>query len=91
MQNILSPNAVARSAMMCVICKQADLEPGTATVTLERDSLTLVIKHVAARVCPGCGEEYVDENAALRVLDMAERAAQSGVLLLVREYASLAA
>lgn len=78
--------------MICVICKQAELVPGTATVTLERDSLPLVVKHAAARVCPNCGEEYVDEDAAVRVLDMAERAAQAGVLVDVREYApSLAA
>ncbi len=77
--------------MMCILCKQASLEPGTATVSLERDSLTLVVKHVTARVCPNCGEEYGDEAAALRVLDMAESAAQAGVLVDVREYAPLAA
>ncbi len=77
--------------MICIICKQAEVLPGTATVTLERDGLTLVVKHVAARVCPNCGEEYVDEDAALRVLEMAEQAAQAGVLVDVREYAPLAA
>jgi len=77
--------------MICIICKQAEVVPGPAAVTLERDGLTLVVKHVTARVCPGCGEEYVDENAALRVLDMAERAVQAGVLVDVREYAPLAA
>lgn len=77
--------------MMCVICKQAEVVPGTATVTLERDGMTLVVKHVAARVCPNCGEEYVDEDAALRVLDMAERAAQDGVVVDVRKYAPPAA
>jgi len=78
-------------AMICIICKQAEVVSGTATVTLERDGLTLVVKHVAARVCPNCGEEYVDEDAALRVMDMAERAAHSGVLVDVREYAPSAA
>lgn len=77
--------------MICIICKQAEVVLGTATVTLERGGLTLVVKHVAARVCPNCGEEYVDEDAALRVLAMAEQAAQSGVLVDVREYAPLAA
>lgn len=41
--------------MTCTICKQSKIEPGTATVTLERDGMTLVVKHVAARVCPNCG------------------------------------
>ncbi len=73
--------------MRCVICKQADVEPGTATVTLERDGMTLVVKHVAARVCPNCGEEYVNEDAAARLMETAEQAARSGVQGDVREYA----
>ena len=60
--------------MRCVICKQADVEFGTATVTLERDGMTLDVKHVSAQVCPSCGEEYVDENASASLLDTAERA-----------------
>jgi len=36
-------------AMRCVICKQAETQPGKATVTLERDGLTLVVKGVPAR------------------------------------------
>jgi YgiT-type zinc finger domain-containing protein len=74
--------------MKCVICKQAEVEPGSATVTLERDGMTLVVKHVAARVCPNCGEEYVDETAAARLLDTAEQAARAGVQVDVREYAA---
>jgi len=73
--------------MRCVICKQADVEPGTATVTLERDGMTLVVKHVAARVCPNCGEEHVNEDAAARLVETAEQAARSGVQVDVREYA----
>lgn len=73
--------------MRCVICKQADVEPGTATVTLERDGMTLVVKHVAARVCPNCGEEYVNEDAAARLMETAEQAARSGVQVDVCEYA----
>ncbi len=78
--------------MRCVICKQADVEPGTATVTLERGGMTLVVmtlvvKHVAARVCPNCGEEYVNEDAAARLMETAEQAVRSGVQVDVREYA----
>jgi len=61
---------------------------GTATVTLERDGMTLVVKHVAARVCPNCGEEYIDEDAAARLMETAEQAARSGVQVDVREYAA---
>ena len=74
--------------MRCVICKQADVVPGTATITLERGGMTLVVKHVAARVCPICGEEYVDEAAANRLLETAEQSARAGVQVDVREYAA---
>jgi len=56
-------------------------------VTLERDGMTLVVKHVAARVCPNCGEEYVNEDAAAHLMETAEQAARSGVQVDVREYA----
>ena len=47
--------------MKCLICKQAETQPGVTTITLERDGLTLVVKQVPAQVCPNCGEAYVDE------------------------------
>lgn len=72
--------------MMYVICKQAETQPGKATVTLERDGLTLVIKSVPARVCPNCGEEYLEEAIATQLLQVAEEAAQSDVQVAVREY-----
>ncbi|HKP51392.1 MAG TPA: type II toxin-antitoxin system MqsA family antitoxin [Chloroflexia bacterium] len=62
--------------MKCVICKQAEVQPGTATVTLERDTLTLVVKGVPARICPNCGEEYIDEEVTERLLQTAEEAAR---------------
>lgn len=49
--------------MRCVICRQGETRPGTATLVLERDGLTLVLKNVPAEVCENCGEEYVDEAA----------------------------
>ena len=47
--------------MKCVVCKMADTQVGVATVTLERDGLTLVVKGVPAQVCSNCGEQYVAE------------------------------
>ncbi len=74
--------------MKCVICKHGETEPGTATVTLERDSTTVVVKGVPARVCDNCGEEYVDDSAAKRLLQVVEEAARSGVQVEVRQYAA---
>lgn len=74
--------------MKCVICKQEETQPGKVTVTLERDGLTLVVKEVPARICPNCGEEYVDEETTARLLHQAEAAAQAGVHVDIREYVS---
>ncbi len=72
--------------MKCVVCRQDETQPGKATVTLERDGLTLVVKGVPASVCPNCGEEYVDEDIVEKLLATAEEIAASGTEVEVREY-----
>jgi YgiT-type zinc finger domain-containing protein len=72
--------------MTCVICKNGETRPGTATVTLEREGATVVIKRVPARVCKNCGEEYVDEGITARLLKTAEEAVRAGVQVDVRTY-----
>ena len=72
--------------MNCVICKQGETRPGTTTVTLERSSTTVVFKNVPAQVCGHCGEPYWDEEISEKLLQAAEEAARSGVLVDVREY-----
>jgi YgiT-type zinc finger domain-containing protein len=72
--------------MTCVICKNGETRPGTATVTLEREGATVVIKGVPAQVCKNCGEEYVDEGIAGRLLKTAEEAVRAGVQVDVRTY-----
>ena len=72
--------------MKCAICRTGETAPGVATVTLERDELTLVVRGVPARVCAKCGEEYVKEAEATRLPAAAGEAARSGVKLHVRDY-----
>lgn len=72
--------------MKCTICRLGDLRPGKATVTLERDGLTLVVKGVSAQVCENCGEEYVAETETSRLLDTAAEAARAGVKVDERDY-----
>jgi YgiT-type zinc finger domain-containing protein len=72
--------------MKCVICKHGETKPGKATVTLERGNLTLVIKSVPALVCENCGEEYLDENISISLLETAEEVAKEGTQFDVREY-----
>lgn len=74
--------------MICLICKQGETRSGTATVTLEREGTTLVIKGVPAQVCANCGEEYVDEDITARLLHTAEEAVRTGVQVDVRQYAA---
>ncbi len=71
--------------MRCMICGQGDTQPGTATLVLEREGRTVIVKHVPARVCENCGEEYVDEAAAAAALDNAERAVRGGAGVVIRE------
>lgn len=72
--------------MKCVICKLGETRPGTATVTLERNGITLVVKSVPAQICQNCGEEYVDEAITAKLMHQAEETAQKGVQVDVREY-----
>ncbi|MBM3315802.1 type II toxin-antitoxin system MqsA family antitoxin [candidate division WOR-3 bacterium] len=73
--------------MKCVVCKQAETRPGTTTVTLERDGLTVVFKAVPAQVCPNCGEDYVDSAVAERLLQEADRTARNGTQVEIRQFA----
>lgn len=72
--------------MTCVICKHGETKPGKVTITLERSPATLIFRAVPAEVCQNCGERYVDAATTARLLNEAERAAQSGVEVEVRSY-----
>ena len=72
--------------MKCSICRTGETERGVAKVTLERGGLTLVVRGVPARVCRNCGEEYVEEAEATRLLRDADEAARIGVKVDVRDY-----
>ena len=72
--------------MICLICKQAEVEPGWATVMLERGGVTLVLKRVPALVCLDCGEEDVDESAGANLPSRAEALVRACALVDAREY-----
>jgi len=72
--------------MKCLICRQDETQEGATTITLERGALTLVIKDVPARVCPNCGEAYVDEAVTAELLHTAEQMAAAGAQVDVRHY-----
>ena len=72
--------------MECVICKRGETRPGTATVTVKRNSTVLVIKRVPADICANCGEEYVGEGTTAYLLRTAEELSRAGAEVDVREY-----
>jgi len=72
--------------MKCVICKNGQTRPGTATVTLERAQATVVIKPVPADVCENCGEYYLSEEVTGQVAEQAEEAIRRGAEIEVLRY-----
>ncbi len=72
--------------MKCSVCKSGETRPGTTTVTLERDGLTLVMKEVPAEICINCGEDYVDESVVHDIMILADKMSQSGAQIDVRRY-----
>jgi YgiT-type zinc finger domain-containing protein len=74
--------------MKCVVCKKGETKAGTTTVTLEKDSATLVFKGVPASICANCGEEYVDEKITAGLLRSAEEAARLGIQVEIRQYSA---
>jgi YgiT-type zinc finger domain-containing protein len=74
--------------MKCVMCKQGETQPGTTTMTLERDATTIVFKHVPAEVCQTCGEAYLDAATTRSLLLILEEATRVGVQVDVRSYAA---
>ena len=67
--------------MICLTCKTGIPEPGLTTVTLERNESIIVFKAVPARICPNCGEKYVDDEITGRLLRSAKDAVAKGAEL----------
>lgn len=75
--------------MICLICRTAEVVEGLTPVQLERGEMKIVIDHVPARVCPGCGEAYMEEDVAVRLIQVAAEVSKAGVLEGLLEYKSL--
>lgn len=75
--------------MICLICRQANVIEDSTSVEFERSDIHLTVNHVPARVCPSCGEAFVDELVARRLLLGAEQIYRAGMLEEVIDYESL--
>jgi YgiT-type zinc finger domain-containing protein len=72
--------------MNCLICRQARLVVGLASVQFGRGEMQARIDQVPARVCPGCGEAYVEKDVAEALLLQANALFETGTLDSVTEY-----
>ena len=74
--------------MKCVICKQGETHPGSATITLNRAETILIFKGVPAEVCENCGEYYLDESTTEALLVRAEKAVENGAEVDILRFAA---
>jgi YgiT-type zinc finger domain-containing protein len=66
--------------MICVICRELQTMHGFVSTVLERDEMRLVIRRIPAQVCPHCGEAFVEEWVAARLLQTADAVLKTGIL-----------
>jgi YgiT-type zinc finger domain-containing protein len=76
--------------MICLICREAGVQDGVTSIAFERGEMSFVVRNVPARVCSHCGEAYVDEIVAVRLLRGAEMLAHGEIYESSIEYDSLA-
>ena len=74
--------------MNCVVCKHGDTRPGLVTVTLQRGETTVILKQVPADVCQNCGEYYLTDTVAGKVMSKAEAAVKSGAEVEILRFAA---
>lgn len=72
--------------MICLICRQAETVDGLTSVTFERGEMKLIVNNVPARVCPSCGEAYVDEDVTVKLLQDTEEKIQAGIFDAVLDF-----
>jgi YgiT-type zinc finger domain-containing protein len=74
--------------MNCLICRQAEPIDGLTSVTFARGKMKFVVNNVPARICPSCGEAYVEEDVAGQLVQDAEEISKTGMMEDVIEYGS---
>lgn len=72
--------------MICLICRQTEIINGLTSIRFERGEFKLVVSSVPVHVCPSCGEAYVDEYVAIRLLEEAQKMYKAGMLENTIEY-----
>jgi len=71
---------------LCLICRQAETVDGLTSVHFERGEMRFVVDNVPARVCLSCGEAYLEEQVAVRLLRDADAMSAAGEVDIVLDY-----
>ena len=75
--------------MICLICRQSETSNSLTSISFERGELRVIVNNVPARVCPSCGEAYVQEDVAVRLLQQVKKISETGMPEDVIEYNDL--
>ena len=74
--------------MKCVICKHGELKPGITSVLFEKNGTTVVIKSVPVDMCDNCGETYVSDSIAEKIMALVESVEKQGIIVDIRNFSS---
>lgn len=74
--------------MKCSICRNGETMRGEVSVMLEREQTTVIVKGVPADICRNCGEYWLEEKVAGRLLRQAEDAAARRAEVEIVRYAA---
>ncbi|RPI92209.1 MAG: type II toxin-antitoxin system MqsA family antitoxin [Chloroflexi bacterium] len=72
--------------MICLICRQSEVVDSRTSMSFQRGEIHLVINNVPARACQSCGEAYVEEEVAARLLHIANEMSRAGMSTGASEY-----
>ncbi len=75
--------------MICLICRRAEIIEDLTSIKFERGDFRLAVNNVPARICPGCGEIYMDEEIAAQLLQGMKEIHGVGILEEVIDYERL--
>lgn len=76
----MAPGFQEAQIMICLICRNSETVDGVTVVSFERGEFRLRVKSVPARVCPSCGEAYLEEVNADKLLRFARHTFRDGIL-----------
>jgi YgiT-type zinc finger domain-containing protein len=76
--------------MTCIVCHEGEVCPDTTSYGFERDGRMLVVTEVPADVCRHCGEAFLSDLVAGRLLAIAATVRRCEESVLIRSYASAA-